>query len=202
MFWAHLKIWAKAVGGAASAPRPLGGRAGCAWRTRWRAGADLRASQAHLRARMAGSTSRHAFPGVRAPQWTSKAFLGEFGDAFVQATDLEGGQTYQSIPEYCAVVREAMTMPGDALSLLRGSRDGRVVEQVLDKLQQAADLSGSPNDPKLAFAQLFGYLIVGALCLMVVGCCVTQRGCLIYDKFLDKEPYNQVAGEEDAATPK
>ena len=68
--------------------------------------------------------------------------------------------------------------------------------------QKAADLSGSPNDPKLAFAQLFGYLIVGALCLMVVGCCVTQRGCLIYDKFLDKEPYNQVAGEEDAATPK
>ena len=68
--------------------------------------------------------------------------------------------------------------------------------------QKAADLSGSPNDPKLAFAQLFGYLIVGALCVMVVGCCVTQRGCLIYDKFLDKEPYNQVAGEEDAATPK
>ena len=99
------------------------------------------ASQAHLRARMAGSTSRHAFPGVRAPQWTSKAFLGEFGDAFVQATDLEGGQTYQSIPEYCAVVREAMAMPGDALSLLRGSRDDSVVERVLGKLQQAADVA-------------------------------------------------------------
>ena len=35
---------------------------------------------------------------ARAPQWTSKAFLGEFGDAFVQATDLEGGRRTSRSP--------------------------------------------------------------------------------------------------------
>jgi len=50
------------------------------------------------------------------------------------------------------------------------------------------------------FARCFGYALVAGICLLILGCCVTQRGCLIYDKFIDKDPYyNRVEGDDEAA---
>jgi len=49
------------------------------------------------------------------------------------------------------------------------------------------------------FARCFGYALVAGICLLILGCCVTQRGCMIYDKYLDKDPYyNRVEGEDVA----
>ena len=61
---------------------------------------------------------------------------------------------------------------------------------------------GTLQDPKLAMANLFAQLFVIVFIVFVLGCCCTQRGCLIYDKFIDKDPYTNVAEEDEGATPK
>lgn len=48
------------------------------------------------------------------------------------------------------------------------------------------------------FARCFGYALLAGICLLIVGCCVSQRGCFIYDKFIDKDPYYNRVGEAEA----
>ena len=68
-------------------------------------------NQAALRRLMATESSAHSYPlPQRGPMWMSKCFIGEFGDAFVQETDLEGGRTEKSIPEYCDLVEEVRVL--------------------------------------------------------------------------------------------
>eukprot|EP00802_Teleaulax_amphioxeia_P025158 Tamp_25968.p1 GENE.Tamp_25968~~Tamp_25968.p1 ORF type:complete len:142 (+),score=42.26 Tamp_25968:354-779(+) len=50
-------------------------------------------------------------------------------------------------------------------------------------------------------ARCFGYALVCGIIFLILACCFTQRGCLIYDKFIDKDPYyNRVEGDD--VTPK
>jgi hypothetical protein len=60
---------------------------------------------------------------------------------------------------------------------------------------------GTLQDPKLAMANVFAQLFAIVFVVFIMGCCCTQRGCLIYDKFIDKEPYVAVAEEEGEKKP-
>ena len=68
--------------------------------------------QAHEKAQriiMVTTASAEEADGDRNPMWCSKAFFGTFGDNFVMSTDLEGGQTEQSIPEMIEVAEEIIS---------------------------------------------------------------------------------------------
>ena len=102
------------------------------------------ATLAALRSLMAAPSHTSAYPGARAPMWTSKCFMGEFGDCFVQDTDLEGGRTEQSLPEYTGVVGEALARFAQALPLI--DDDAReAARRVIAKLNEAAAVANELN---------------------------------------------------------
>ena len=83
--------------------------------------------------------------GDRDPVWCSKAFYGEFGDNHLQDTTLEGGQTYESIPEMIAVANEAIDRYRNKpeLSLFKDSHL-KTFGLVLDKLSNACKTYWGP----------------------------------------------------------
>jgi len=74
------------------------------------------------------------------PIWMNKAFVGEFGDAFVADTSLEGGHIGPSIVTMVDVAKLSVKeyRRSNALSCFRKSSDFNVVNTVLEKLSQAA----------------------------------------------------------------
>ena len=79
--------------------------------------------------------------GDRDPVWCSKAFYGTFGDCFLQDTTLEGGQTYESIPEFVEVSKEVVRKYNNKpeLSLFQ-HKHVAVYNTVLDKLSAACNI--------------------------------------------------------------
>jgi hypothetical protein len=55
--------------------------------------------------------------GESLPMWMSKSFFGEFGDAFVQDTSLEGGHIAPCITEVAEVMRSGLEDFRGALTL-------------------------------------------------------------------------------------
>ena len=74
------------------------------------------------------------------PMWMNKAFVGEFGDAFVSNTSLEGGHIGPSIVTMIDVAKLAVQTyrKSNALSAFTRGSDFDVVNTVLEKLHQAA----------------------------------------------------------------
>ena len=72
----------------------------------------------------------------RCPPTTHQTFFGEFGDAFVEDTSLEGGHIPPTIRELCGVVENALTHSEfrAALSLFSDD-DTEVVRTVTEKLK-------------------------------------------------------------------
>ena len=85
------------------------------------------------------ANAEHA-DGEDDPMWYSKAFYGEFGDAFLQDTTLEGGHTSQSIPDLINIANEVVATYADKapLSLFKEKTDLAKFQRVLDKLSLAA----------------------------------------------------------------
>ena len=101
--------------------------------------------QAHEKAQriiMVTTASAEEADGDRNPMWCSKAFFGTFGDNFVMSTDLEGGQTEQSIPEMIEVAEEIISKlkGSEALSLF-DDNDLSTYRKVLGKLSKSPNTS-------------------------------------------------------------
>eukprot|EP00949_MAST-11_sp_MAST-11-sp1_P002253 g2253.t1 len=87
--------------------------------------------------------------GGRIPIWLSGALVGEFGDAYVANTTLEGGRTEQAIPEFCKIAEEGLdAFEGtQALSLIKTPKCQSAVGKVLEKLRKAARVHSSLPNP-------------------------------------------------------
>jgi hypothetical protein len=83
--------------------------------------------------------------GDRDPVWCSKAFYGSFGDNHLMDTTLEGGQTYESIPEMIEVANEVIGKYQNKPELsLFSKKDIQTFKKVLNKLSDACKVYWGP----------------------------------------------------------
>ena len=79
--------------------------------------------------------------------WRNGAFAGEFGDAFIADTDLEGGHSGPAITQLLTVVRAVLEARLSECSLLTEA-DGAIVRGVADGLEGAAAIEEDKGDAK------------------------------------------------------
>mmetsp|Transcript_12479 Transcript_12479/g.19650 ORF Transcript_12479/g.19650 Transcript_12479/m.19650 type:complete len:155 (-) Transcript_12479:1709-2173(-) len=48
------------------------------------------------------------------------------------------------------------------------------------------------------FYRCFGYALITGICVLILGCCVTQPGCYVFDNFLDKDRNKPRTLDDDA----
>ena len=69
--------------------------------------------------------------GAGTPAWRTGAFAGEFGDAFISDTELEGGQVAPSIEILVGVVRDVLETRRAELTLFGNSQADKKSDTVL-----------------------------------------------------------------------
>ena len=89
----------------------------------------------------AGENQKSATPSAI---WRSGAFAGEFCDAFIKDTDLEGGHSGPAIQQLLPIIRDALSKRlGDCCHLNEGDR--QVALKVADDLEMAAVVEEAKN---------------------------------------------------------
>ena len=87
-------------------------------------------------ASIAGSSSDKP----RAPMWRNGAYAGEFGDAYIADTELEGGQVAPSIKTLLKVVRDSvLSKRGPELTAFDPEVDFPKLERICSDLESAAE---------------------------------------------------------------
>ncbi len=76
--------------------------------------------------------------------WRNGAFAGEFGDAFIQDTELEGGHTAPAIRTLSAIVNRVLTARRADLTLLSDA-DISIAKRCIGDLDAAADLDADKD---------------------------------------------------------
>ena len=75
--------------------------------------------------------------GAGTPAWRTGAFAGEFGDAFISDTELEGGQVAPSIEILVGVVRDVLETRRAELTLFGNSQADKIARICTDLLDAA-----------------------------------------------------------------
>ena len=73
-----------------------------------------------------------------APMWRTGAFAGEFGDAFISDTELEGGQVAPSIEILVGVIRHVLKTRREELTSFRAGDPDKIEHICTDLLEAAA----------------------------------------------------------------
>ena len=84
------------------------------------------------------ASSAEAAAAGRTPAWRTGAFAGEFGDAFISDTELEGGQVAPSIETLVRVIRAVLSERARELTAFGDDHAPSDVERICDDLLDAA----------------------------------------------------------------